>query len=187
MFYIDIEKKKIAKYLVFSVLTIFALTKACERPKEKIVVKTRVDTEFVPQPVHDTVYHDSVRIVKIPIKEGTITGDTFTMPCVEVKHYCNDNYEAYVSGIDPSLDSIRVFNKTTIREVTREKVVYKPYIPAEKPLRFGGFVGSSTAFDLQHINANAGLRVDYKKFSVKAGYNIGEYSYPFIRFEYNIR
>lgn len=80
-------------------------------PKDSVRIKWL--TKWLPAK-HDTITqwktltkHDSVA-VQVPITS---------------KHYGNDTYDAWVSGFDPNLDSIRVYQKTQIITETITKVV----------------------------------------------------------------
>lgn len=156
---------------------------------ETIVERVDIDTIYVNMPIaHDTIKVD--RIVRIPIKDCDISEDDsfVVIPLAEQKYYVDSTYEAWVSGIDVALDSIRVLNKTKIIEVTRTNTIYKPIITEkEKPLHLGGFVSAYSGFDLSHFNFQGGAELAIKRFSIKAGYNVGEYNYPFVGLEYKIR
>lgn len=81
-------------------------------PKDSVI--TKWVTKYLPKAVHDTVesiefltMHDTVA-VEVPITS---------------KHYSNDTYDAWVSGFEPNLDSIKVYQKTEIitNTITRMK------------------------------------------------------------------
>lgn len=83
-------------------------------PKDSATIKWV--TKWLPKAVHDTVdnyvevldyIHDTVA-VQVPITS---------------KHYGNDTYDAWISGFEPSLDSIMVYQKTQIitETITRMK------------------------------------------------------------------
>lgn len=60
----------------------------------------------------DTVYIKDTLVVTVPITQ---------------KYYRGEDYEAYVSGYKPKLDSIRVFKHTEVVTITNtEKVYIKP-------------------------------------------------------------
>ena len=102
----------------------------------------------------DTVYvYDTIRIVEpIPIKEEVIkyvnvylpTTDTIVkidsievvVPIVQ-KVYENSEYKAWVSGYEPSLDSINIYNTTKYYPVV-ETVKIKPKIAISAGV-YGGF------------------------------------------------
>lgn len=95
-------------------------------------VKTVVDTVFIERPVPvekvvtatkfipvkgDTVYDDRVSIL-------TVHDTTYVALQYQQNHYTDSLYEAWVSGVDPSLDSIKVY-KTTKTVVLKEPVRHK--------------------------------------------------------------
>ena len=85
-------------------------------PVPKDSVRLKYVTRWLPRAVHDTVenyveeinfLHDTVA-VEVPITS---------------KHFSGKNYDAYVSGFEPSLDSIKVYNETQLitETITRMK------------------------------------------------------------------
>ena len=116
--------------------------------------------------VHDTVPDiaptpkDSVRIKWmtrwLPTKHDTIPRtDTIYQPiggdnmvAVEVpitqKHYGNDTYDAWVSGFEPSLDSIKIYQKTQYITTTVTKV--KPPNKYSLTINAGVDYGASSQF-----------------------------------------
>ena len=100
-------------------------------PVPKDSVRTKWITRWLPAK-HDTVVstefitlHDSVA-VEVPITS---------------KHYGGKNYDAYVSGFEPSLDSIFVYNETQI--ITETITRYQP--PNKWELDIVGGVDYNTA------------------------------------------
>ncbi len=109
------------------VIVVLALCLICflagrytKRAEVELVCKTdtfiRVDTlrERVPYPVYETVIQTVPELFPVYI---TLEGDTVREPIlvpvpVTQKEYRTDNYHAWVSGHDPSLDSIDIFQKT---------------------------------------------------------------------------
>ena len=84
-------------------------------PKPVEVEHVRTEYQWLPiaKIAHDTVgftqfIHDSV-LVEVPITS---------------KHYHGENYDAYVSGYQPSLDSIKVYQKEVL--VTERVTISKP-------------------------------------------------------------
>ncbi|WP_455639786.1 DUF6808 domain-containing protein [Parabacteroides sp.] len=86
----------------------------------EIVCKTdtfiRVDTlrERVPYPVYETVIQTVPELFPVYI---TLEGDTVREPIlvpvpITQKEYLTDHYHAWVSGYNPSLDSVDVFRAT---------------------------------------------------------------------------
>lgn len=71
--------------------------------------------ERVPYPVYETVIQTVPELFPVYI---TLEGDTVREPIlvpvpITQKEYLTDNYHAWVSGHNPSLDSIDIFRKTT--------------------------------------------------------------------------
>ena len=85
-------------------------------PKPVSVEKVRTEYKWLPVVRTDTVtrtdyiaYHDTA-LVEVPITS---------------KHYQSPEYDAWVSGYEPSLDSIKVYSKETVITETITKVVNK--------------------------------------------------------------
>lgn len=98
-------------------------------PENNVVTRTDTvtirDTVTYEKPVYLTTrITDTIRIV-YP-KDTIRVHDTIVM-YREQRYYAHDRYQAWVSGIDPCLDSIKVFPET--RYITRD--VYR------KPKRWG--------------------------------------------------
>lgn len=94
------------------------------------------------QPIRDTIV-DTIKVVKPIAKDSLITRykvvnvervnivdsvntisevvfDTVMVRLpIESKHYVSDNYEAWVSGYEPSLDSISIYNRTIVTKPKR--------------------------------------------------------------------
>lgn len=170
------------------IILVVVFIRACDgQPRTTITEEVQHDTIFVDRPVYDTIIKENQRLIRVPVEQFCDISEDDSMYILEAetKHYKDSTYEAWVSGIDPALDSIRVFNKTIIRTVTREQPVYiRVATPIVKPLHLGGFISATSSFDINYFNAQAGLELTKNKFSVKAGYNIGEHSYPFVGIEY---
>lgn len=156
------------------------------------ITETETKYETIPSlapPVHDTV-RESPReiIVNLTKADGE---DTAVIFLSEQRHYVDSTYEAWVSGVDAVLDSIRVFQRTKIVQVTKRTPEYKyvttPTIQDSK-IRLNGFVGGTTSIDFARVNLQGGLAVEYKDISLRGGYNLSkEDCYPFIGIEYKIK
>lgn len=155
------------------------------------ITETEVKYETIPSlapPVHDTV-RESPReiVVNLTKADGEDTAVTFLS---EQRHYVDSTYEAWVSGVDAVLDSIRVFRRTNFVQVTKRVPEYR-YITmpeCDDKIRLNGFVGGTTSFDFGRVNLQGGLEVGYRDISLRGGYNLGkEDCYPFIGIEYKIR
>lgn len=76
-------------------------------------VETRIDTIRIEKPVYvDRYFRDSVIVV---VKDTIRVHDT-TYMCLPREHkvYMDSMYRAVVSGIEPKLDSIEVYNPTSV-------------------------------------------------------------------------
>ena len=91
------------------------------------------DTVYIDNTIHydkpepDTVYRDTGRVVYVPVivKDSTGHADTTAVPMhPEVKQYEDSTYRAQVSGIQPNLDWIEVYQRTTY--ITKEVQVPGP-------------------------------------------------------------
>lgn len=91
-----------------------------ETVKEIKIIEEHIkhDTIFVQQPVykekhiirHDTIYQRDTVVVTIQIEQ---------------KVYEDSLYTAWISGYEPSLDSIEIYNKTVYKTITNEKIITK--------------------------------------------------------------
>lgn len=98
------------------------------QPEERVVY----DTSFVEKPVHDTAYVVRYERVAVPVERvvhDTVSNEvhdtTYVVLPITTRRYSGEyetySYEAWVSGYNPSLDSLRVVTQT--RYVT--STVYK--------------------------------------------------------------
>lgn len=122
-------------------------------PVPKDSVRTRWITRWLPAK-HDTITqwktltkHDSVA-VQVPITS---------------KHYGNETYDAWVSGFEPNLDSIRVYQKTQYITTTITKI--KP--PDKWDLNVVGGIDYNTAS--QKYTPYAGGEFMYKPNRLQIG------------------
>ncbi len=142
----------------------------CENGKGRIEGRIKTDTTRVT--VVDTVPYlkpvarDSV-VVRYVTKKLPIVYDTVHPICIDSadvnipitqKQYCDSTYTAWVSGYEPSLDSIRVYKKREV--VTINKIIKEP------PNRF--VVSLNIGYGLTPYNGlqpYIGIGVGYKLFS----------------------
>ncbi len=85
-------------------------------PKPKDSVHVKYVTRWLPRAVHDTIDHF--------VEVNNMMHDTVAVQVpITSKHYGGKNYDAYVSGFEPSLDSIFVYNETQLitETITRMK------------------------------------------------------------------
>ena len=109
----------IVYFLIIGVL-VTLLTLCLNRNQKVEVVRECVTDTFLFERI-DTLYFEK----QIPIKVKVI--DTLYLPNekdflslpIEQKHYSRtDSYDAWVSGYQPQLDSIRVYNKVEYKTIT---------------------------------------------------------------------
>ena len=142
----------------------------CENGKGRIEGRIKTDTTRVT--VVDTVPYlkpvarDSV-VVRYVTKKLPIVYDTVHPICIDSadvnipitqKQYCDSTYTAWVSGYEPSLDSIRVYARREV--VTVNKIIKEP------PNRF--VVSLNIGYGLTPQNGlqpYIGIGVGYKLFS----------------------
>ena len=107
--------------------------------------------------IPDTVYRTVAlgeKTVKVVIHDTLCKTDTVTvsLPFVQ-KQYKDSSYSAWISGYEPSLDSIRVFPKTTI--IRESKVV------RQKDRRWGVFGGGGIGVS-DRITPCVGVGIGYR-------------------------
>lgn len=107
--------------------------------------------------IPDTVYRTIAlgeKTVKVVVHDTLCKTDTVTisLPFVQ-KQYKDSSYSAWISGYEPSLDSIRVFPKTTI--IRESKVV------RQKDRRWGVFGGVGIGVS-DRITPCVGVGIGYR-------------------------
>lgn len=137
-------------------------------PSEIVVKK---DTEYVDKPVPIIEYRDTGLVVYVPVVVKDSTGhiDTTLAPLhPEVKQYADSTYRAQVSGIQPNLDWIEVYQKTTYITTT---------VTTEVPYKFtlSAFADGTATFN--YFCARAGLQFDYQIYGPFRGYTSAGYEY----------
>lgn len=170
---------KYIPYIVIVVLLIalvFSLTNRKESVKEVVVSDTTfipsIDTVFLEKPilrtekVIDTIYinKDSFNEIAIPLTQKT---------------YISDNYQAWVSGYRPNLDSIRLFNKNTTQIITN--TVTKEIYPKKTDIfwnvgcmRVGNTFSPNTGVMLKFKNnMTIGGQVGYYDKNIYYSLNLG--------------
>lgn len=120
---------------VLGLLTGFFTGKAIyDRPVIESVTRdtvTRIDTvyQYFPQPVEvervRTEYKWLTKVTTDTVTDYTVLHDSVLVEVpIESKHYNATEYDAWVSGYQPSLDSIRVYQKE--KYITERVTVSKP-------------------------------------------------------------
>ena len=110
---------------------------------------TRVDTVIRDHPVPVTVWKD--RLVYVPVPDSILVekhDTTYIALQFEKKEYADSTYRAVVSGFQPSLDWIEVYQKTQIITKT---------IPDTRRWTFGLTAGPSVVWNPNGLHAGVGL------------------------------
>lgn len=120
------------------------------------VTDTIIERETITA-IPDTVYRTVAlgeKMVKVVVHDTLCKTDTVTisLPFVQ-KQYKDSSYSAWISGYEPSLDSIRVFPKTTI--IRESKVV------RQKDRRWGVFGGVGIGVS-DRITPCVGVGIGYR-------------------------
>lgn len=85
-------------------------------PAPKDSVRLKYVTRWLPRAVHDTIDHF--------VEVSKMMHDTVAVQVpITSKHYSSKGYDAWVSGFEPSLDSIKVYKETQVitETITRMK------------------------------------------------------------------
>lgn len=122
----------------------------------RTVTDTIIERETITA-IPDTVYRTVAlgeKTVKVVVHDTLCKTDTVTisLPFVQ-KQYKDSSYSAWISGYEPSLDSIRVFPKTTI--IRESKVV------RQKDRRWGVFGGVGIGVS-DRITPCVGVGIGYR-------------------------
>ena len=122
----------------------------------RTVTDTIIERETITA-IPDTVYRTVAlgeKTVKVVVHDTLCKTDTVTisLPFVQ-KQYKDSSYSAWISGYEPSLDSIRVFPKTTI--IRESKVV------RQKDRRWGVFGGVGIGVS-DRITPFVGVGIGYR-------------------------
>ena len=88
-------------------------------PVPKDSVRLKYVTRWLPMAVHDTVYSENYAQDFVEIMHDTVA---VQVP-ITSKHFSGKNYDAYVSGFEVNMDSIKVYNETQLitETITRMK------------------------------------------------------------------
>lgn len=138
----------------------------CENGKGRIKTDTTRVTVVDTVPYTQPAARDSV-VVGYVTKKLPIVYDTVHPICIDStdvnipitqKQYCDSTYTAWVSGYEPSLDSIRVYKKREV--VTVSKIIKEP------PNRFVVSLNVGYGITPQNgLQPYIGIGVGYKLFS----------------------
>lgn len=171
--------KQCIPYIVIAVLAVCLVLSLTNR-KEVVIEKHTTDTVTIVRTdtIRERIPHFISEMVLDTIFVEKVPENGLKLPITQ-KYYNADYYQAWVSGYNPNLDSINVFNKVVERTVnhTIDRVVYPKsidwYLNAGSMFidkKAAPYVGLNVKFknDLV-IGVNAGA---YKK-NVFYGFNIG--------------
>ena len=180
----SVKMKKYIPYIIIGALLLIIVQDIFFGWKQEVKIETvrdtsyieRIDTVFVDKPiakkviVTDTLYKDSIVFID----------DSYLLK--ESKTYYSDLYKAVVSGINPSLDSIHVYNKEKIITITESetKTIYKNptrvYLYTGFDKRVNGYIpkiGASLHIPMGLlIGADIGIDDNSPVYGIKIGYKI---------------
>lgn len=169
--------KKILPIIAFILIIIAArfIFDRCNVPDTAVsetVVKcdtvTVCDTIYVRDLRPEDVASASVRIVTLPAWRPPISAnDTVTVAAVdsvtvevpiEQRHYAGENYDAWVSGYQPSLDSLNIYRpNTTVKETQT--------VTRWRTRRWGLSVGAGAALTPRGVEPGIFVGVSYTFYS----------------------
>ena len=195
-----ITKQDVISHVVPAIIGIIiglCLVKCVSKPVDNIKIERDtvvvVDTAYYDRPVAKDSIRTKFVTRWLPAKHDTIS-NTVTMwahdtVAVEVpitsKHYGSGEYDAWVSGFEPSLDSIRVYQRTAY--VTEVRTISKP--PNKWELDIVG--GIDYGFKSQQYRPFAGGELLYKpnrlQLGIQGGIVKGEKVEPFVGGKVKVR
>lgn len=117
----------------------------------KVDTITVVDTHFVDKPTEIVKYRD--KLVYVPVTDTVVKNDTTYIALqFEKKLYSDSTYKAQVSGFQPSLDWIEVYQKTqtvvkTITETKLPEFILSPSVTVMTGFR-DATAGAGVSFDV---------------------------------------
>lgn len=156
----------IIEVIIGGAIVYFALKGKHTRPQPKQVDTTTVyDTiaYYIPVPVDSLVVrYDTVRLLSVrdTITHTEIAYDTIVRDSVNVvvpitqKRYETEDYRAYVSGYQPSLDSLFITKPTQIVRIT------------EKPSRWGIGISAGYGIGTKGLSPYIGVGVVYRIWDI---------------------
>lgn len=174
--------KKYIPYLVIGICLVWIVASFFSRnPHIKTIHTT--DTIFVTEWETLRVYKPLFLTKKVIDTLRIYINDTTKVELpIEEKYYSEpDKYEAWVSGVNPNLDRINIFNKTEYKTVTNTttNIIYKT------PWR--GYIGGQIqAFDDKIIPSINILLVTPKSVAFGAGIGVFE-NKPVYQFNFNYK
>lgn len=119
--------------------------------KEKIVEKVRTIT--IKQPVPVTTYLSKPMLIPFETEKVIVQNDTtFIVLDKEIKEYRDTNYYCRISGYNPNLEELQIFQRTIEHTITNN-VIKKPMVSLS-------------------IGVTAGYSPIYNNFDVVAGFTV---------------
>ena len=127
--------------------------------RDTVVVEkpTEIRTEYVAEKilveVRDTMWLHDTLFIQLPMQK---------------KFYREDTYYAEVSGYNPNLDYLEIYQRTVTISKT-ETIIQKP-----SPWRVSLDIGLDySRMEAKYISPNIGAEIGYKRFSVNAELGVG--------------
>lgn len=127
------------------------------------IYKTRIDTLKIAQPIYIKQKEIRRDTIKINIEKQVVkqVNDTVFIDLpIEQKVYSDSSYTAWVSGYNPNLDSINIFQK-------EKTILINKNIINNKKKRFSIGPSFSVGYDIKHNNLSptVGLSIQYNLIS----------------------
>ena len=127
-------------------------------PTPKDSVRLKYVTRWLPRAVHDTIDHF--------VEVSKMMHDTVAVQVpITSKHYGSKDYDAWVSGFDPSLDSIKVYKETQVitEAITRT-------VKDNKHFFLDAGAGCEYKFDSKTVVpfAEVGAKIKFGRFGIGA-------------------
>lgn len=140
------------------------LPRSCINTDHRGEVETRTDTLYVRDTIveRSPVFDAEITVpdMVVVIEDSIIVkDDSLLVLPMQQRHYKGENYEAWVSGYRPQLDSVWVFPET--RYITKEVKVQR------KPTRWG--IGIQAGYG---VGVNSGQVTAFPYIGVGISYNI---------------
>lgn len=158
--------KKLAPYIIIAVLLVLLALSFTRNNTEVIVKHTsdttiikRIDTIYIKKPIF--IYEEVLDTVYVE-KDGKTS-----LPIIMTRrYYAGEEYEAWVSGYKPSLDSINVYSKI-ITKTIHDKIEKKIY-----PKTTDWYATFDNLVIDRSYSPNVGISVKFRN-DIMAGIKIG--------------
>jgi len=127
-------------------------------PTPKDSVRLKYVTRWLPRAVHDTIDHF--------VEASKMMHDTVAVQVpITSKHYGSKDYDAWVSGFEPSLDSIKVYKETQVITETITRTVKD-----NKHFFLDAGAGCEYKFDSKTVApfAEVGAKIKFGRFGIGA-------------------